>query len=146
MAGNRWFNVDRYGDKAIQRMKDREDAIKFFMLFANADCERIAIENPIGCMSKIWRKPDQIINPYQFGHPVSKATCLWLKNLPQLKPTEIVEPEIIHSKGKSGGYSGNLWYVKDENGKILGWNDPRTAKARSKTYRGIAEAIAEQWG
>lgn len=146
VAGNRWFNVDRYGDKAIQRMKDREDAIKFFMLFANADCERIAIENPIGCMSKIWRKPDQIINPYQFGHPVSKATCLWLKNLPQLKPTEIVEPEIIHSKGKSGGYSGNSWYVKDENGKILGWNDPRTAKARSKTYRGIAEAIAEQWG
>lgn len=146
VAGNRWFNVDRYGDKAIQRMKEREDAIKFFMLFANADCERIAIENPIGCMSKIWRKPDQIINPYQFGHPVSKATCLWLKNLPQLKPTEIVEPEIIHSKGKSGGYSGNSWYVKDENGKILGWNDPRTAKARSKTYRGIAEAIAEQWG
>ena len=127
-------------------MKDREDAIKFFMLFANADCERIAIENPIGCMSKIWRKPDQIINPYEFGHPVSKATCLWLKNLPLLQPTKIVEPERIHSNGKSGGYSGNSWYVKDENGKILGWNDPRTAKARSKTYKGIAEAIAEQWG
>lgn len=146
VAGNRWFNVDRYGNKAIQRMKDREEGIKFFMLFANADCERIAIENPIGCMSKIWRKPDQIINPYQFGHPVGKATCLWLKNLPLLQPTNIVEPERIHSKGRTGGYSGNSWYVKDENGKILGWNDPRTAKARSKTYRGIALAFAEQWG
>lgn len=115
------------------------------MCLANADCEKIAIENPVGVMNSRWRKPNQIIQPYQFGHPVSKKTCLWLKNLPNLKPTNIVEYEKIHSKGKSGGYSGAGWYVKDENGKILSWNDPRTAKERSKTFRGIAEAMAEQW-
>lgn len=146
LAGNRWFNVERYGEKAVLRQKAREMAEQFFMELANAPCEKIAIENPIGVMSTVYRKPDQIIQPYWFGHPVAKSTCLWLKNLPLLQPTEMVEPERIHSKGKSGGYSGPLWYVKDENGKILSWNDPRTAKERSKTYWGIAEAMAEQWG
>ena len=116
------------------------------MRFVNADCDRIAIENPIGYMNSHYRKPDQTIQPYMFGHPVGKSTCLWLKNLPPLMPTEIVEPERIHSKGRTGGYSGASWYATDENGKILSWNDPRTAKIRSKTYHGIAEAIAEQWG
>jgi hypothetical protein len=96
-------------------------------------------------MNTLFRKPDQIINPFHFGHPVSKKTCLWLKGLPPLKHTDEVEPELIHSKGKSGGYSGPSWYVTDENGKILSWKDPRTAKARSKTYPGIAKAMAEQW-
>lgn len=146
VSGNRWFNVERYGEKAIKRMEDREKAIEFFMKFVNADCDHIAIENPTGCMSTRYRKPDQAIQPYQFGHPVSKKTCFWLKNLPLLKPTKIVEPEIIHSKGKTGGYSGPSWYVTDENGKILSWHDPRTAKERSKTYEGIAKAIAQQWG
>ena len=67
VTGNRWFNVERYGEKAIQRKKDREDAIKFFMAFANADCDRIAIENPVGVMSSQWRNPDQYIEPYIFG-------------------------------------------------------------------------------
>lgn len=146
VSGNRWFNVERYGDKAIQRMAERERAAEFFMRFVNADCDRIAIENPIGYMNSHYRKPDQTIQPYMFGHPVGKSTCLWLKNLPQLKPTDIVEPERIHSKGRTGGYSGASWYATDENGKILSWKDPRTAKIRSKTYHGIAEAIAEQWG
>lgn len=146
ISGNRWFNVERYGDKAIQRITERERAAEFFMKFVNADCDRIAIENPIGYMNSHYRKPDQTIQPYMFGHPVGKSTCLWLKNLPQLKPTDIVEPERIHSKGRTGGYSGASWYATDENGKILSWNDPRTAKIRSKTYHGIAEAIAEQWG
>ena len=115
------------------------------MQFANADCERIAIENPIGIISSWYKKPDQIIQPYWFGHPYAKATCLWLKNLPHLKPTNIVAPERIHSSGKSGGYSGTLWYATDENGRILAWNDPRTKKERSKTFTGIAEAMAEQW-
>ena len=104
------------------------------------------VENPVGIISRLWRKPDCIIQPYQFGHPYSKKTCLWLKNLPALKPTKIVEPECIHSAGKSGGYSGNSWHAVDENGKILSWSDPRTAKERSKTFEGIAEAMAEQWG
>lgn len=145
VSGNRWFNVERYGDKAKKRIKDREDAFQFFMRFVNADCDRIAIENPIGYVNTHYREADQIIQPYWFGHPYAKSTCLWLKNLPLLTPTEIVVPERIHSKGKTGGYSGTLWHATDENGKVLAWNDPRTAKARSKTYPGIAEAMADQW-
>ena len=145
VAGNRYFNVERYGDKARERIRLSEEAADFFMQFVNADCERIAIENPVGRMNTLYRKPDQIINPFNFGHPVAKKTCLWLKGLPPLKHTEEVEPERIHSKGKSGGYSGPSWYVTDENGKILSWNDPRTARVRSKTYSGIAKAMAEQW-
>ncbi len=145
IAANRYYDVERYKEKAIERLRRREDAMEFFMAFVNADCDHICIENPVGIVSTRYRKPDQIIQPYEFGHPVSKKTCLWLKNLPLLQPTQIIEPELIHSKGKSGGYSGNSWYVTDENGKILSWRDPRTAKARSKTYPGIAKAIAQQW-
>jgi hypothetical protein len=130
----------------LKRIADRERAIEFFMCFVNADCERKAIENPIGVMSTTYRKPDQIIQPYEHGHPVRKSTCLWLYGLPKLQPTNIVEFEDIHSKGKSGGYSGPSWVVKDENGKILSYNDPRVSRIRSKTYPGIARAMAEQWG
>ena len=115
------------------------------MQLALAKCKRVVVENPIGIMNTCYRKPEQIINPYEYGHPVSKSTCLWIKGLPNLKPTNLVEYEKIHSSGKSGGYSGNSWFVRDENGKILSWNDPRTAKARSKTFPGIARAMAEQW-
>ena len=94
VAGNRWFNVEKYGDKAIQRQIEREKAAKFFMEFINADCKRIAVENPIGVMSTYYRKPDQIIHPYQFGDPARKATCLWIKGMPILKPTKIVKPKI----------------------------------------------------
>lgn len=146
VAANKLYNIERYGAKAIQRLKDREEAIEFFMKFMNADCERIAVENPIGVISTRYRKPDCIIQPYQFGHPYRKSTCLWLKNLPILKPTNIVEFESIHSKGASGGYSGASWVVKDENGKILSYKDPRVARIRSKTFPGIAKAMAEQWG
>ena len=142
VAGNRWFNVKRYGDKAIRRYKDREQAIKFFMHFVNADCERIAIENPVGIMSTVYRKPDQIIQPFMFGDKARKATCLWLKGLLKLQSTEIVDCGEIYS----GGYSKNAsacWAEKD--GKILSWNDPETAKIRSKTFIGIAKAMASQW-
>jgi hypothetical protein len=145
IAGNRYVNVERYGQKALERIENQKAGAEFFMRFVNADCDKIAIENPVGKMNTWYRKPDQIINPFNFGHPVSKKTCLWLKGLPLLKHTEEVEPERIHSKGKSGGYSGPSWYVTDDNGKILSWKDPRTAKARSKTYPGIAKAMAEQW-
>lgn len=143
VSGNRWFNVERYGDTAIRRYGDREKAAAFFMAFVNADCEHIAIENPIGYMNTHYREADEIIQPYEFGHPVRKATCLWLKNLPTLTPTKIVKPETAQSGGKS--YSGPALYVKDENGKILSWKDPRTAKERSKTYPGVAQAMAQQW-
>lgn len=143
VTGNRWFNVEKYGEKAIQRQKNRQEAIEFFMSFANADCERISIENPVGVMSTHFRKPDQIIQPYQFGHHARKSTCLWLKGLPKLIPTDVVDTGKIDKNGFSRGAS--LDYATDENGKILHWNDPRTAKARSKTFPGIARAMAEQW-
>lgn len=144
VSGNRWFNRDKYGDKALQREKDRDDAIKFFMRFINADCDRIAVENPIGIMSSVYQKPTQIIQPYQYGHQARKATCLWLKGLPALVPTNVVDPGMIARGGYSCGASAA--YARDENGKILRWNDPRTKKARSKTFPGIAKAMAEQWG
>ena len=77
VTGNRWFNIDKYGDKAIKRHADRKEAICFFMLFANANCNKVVIENPIGIMSSEWKKPNQIINPYQFGDAFEKKTCLW---------------------------------------------------------------------
>ena len=144
VSGNAWFNVERYGEKAIKRLKDRDEAVDFFMAFVNAECEHIAIENPIGVMSTTYRKPDQIIQPYQFGHQARKATCLWLKNLPKLIPTNIVDVGEIAGNGYSVGAS--LYYAIDENGKAIPWNDPRTAKARSKTFPGIAKAFSEQWG
>lgn len=139
VTGNRWFNVARYGEKAIEREKLRNEAIDFFMLFTKTGCNRIAIENPIGVMSTMYRKPDQIIQPYMFGHPARKATCLWLKGLPPLRPTKIVEPEII--KYKNGCGTDNPWHMETMN-----LPPKERAKARSKTWRGIAEAMAEQWG
>ena len=139
VTGNRWFNIDRYGEKAIQRHKDRKDAIDFFMAFANADCEKIAIENPVGIMSSEWRKPNQIINPWQFGDAFEKKTCLWLKGLPELTPTNIVE--IPPRKKFDSGKSMPSWYAE-------AWHLPKEerAKLRSKTFPGIAIAMAEQWG
>ena len=138
VTGNRWFNVERYGEKAIQRYKDRRDAVEFFMLFANADCPKIAIENPIGHMSTAYRKPDQIIHPYMFGDPARKATCLWLKGLEPLKPTNIVEPVIVEYKNGKG--TDNPWHME-----TMKLPPVERAKARSKTFPGIARAMAEQW-
>lgn len=138
VTGNRWFNVDRYGEKAIQRYKDRLNAVEFFMLFANADCPRIAIENPIGHMSTVYRKPDQIIHPYMFGDPARKATCLWLKGLEPLKPTNVVEPVIVEYKNGKG--TDNPWHIE-----TMKLPPAERSKARSKTFPGIARAMAEQW-
>jgi len=121
----------------------QQRSIEFFMRFTNVDCPKVAIENPIGIMSSHYRKPDQIIQPYQFGDHARKSTCLWLKGLPKLIPTNIVDPGEIVRGGFSVGASLN--YARDENGKIIPWNDPRTAKIRSKTFPGIARAMAEQW-
>lgn len=143
VSGNRWFNIEKYGKKARLRIREREKAIEFFMCFANADCNRIVIENPVGCMSTHYRKPDQIIQPYEFGDYARKKTCLWLKGVNPLKPTNVVDPGDIEEGGYSVGASAN--YARDENGKILRWNDPKTAVIRSKTFPGIARAMAEQW-
>ena len=139
VTGNRWFDIDRYGEKAIKRHQLRKEAIKFFMQLINAPCEKIAVENPVGAMSSEYRKPDQIIQPYEYGHPMTKKTCLWLKNLPLLKPTNIVKPEyVICADGKR--YSKvhvETFSIKDPEER---------AKVRSKTFEGIAQAMAEQWG
>lgn len=139
VTGNRWFNVEMYGDRAIQRQKDREKAVEFFMQFVNAKCDKIAIENPIGYMSTAYKKPTQIIHPYMFGDPARKATCLWLKGLPKLTPTNIVEPIIIHYQNGKG--TDNPWHMD-----TMKLPPKERAKARSKTFPGIAKAMAEQWG
>lgn len=138
VTGNRWFNIERYGDKARKRIKDREIAVSFFMMLANADCERIAIENPVGYMNTYWRKPDQIIQPYMFGDPFEKKTCLWLKNLPKLVPTDEVRPpeRVKYDSGKTmPAWYADAWHLSPE----------ERARVRSKTFPGIAKAIAEQW-
>ena len=123
------LNKERYG-KGL-------DAKAFFMAFLNADCDHIAVENPVP--SKVFELPKytQTIQPYEYGHPYSKRTCLWLKGLPQLKPTDIVEP--VATWCPSGSYS----HKHDE--KHRGMFTTDRARQRSKTFPGIAEAMAEQW-
>lgn len=139
VTGNRWFNVNKYGDKAREREKEREKAIEFFMMFVNADCERIAIENPIGTISTRYRKADQIIHPYMFGDAARKATCLWLKNLNPLLPTEIVSPIVV--KYKNGKGTDNPWHID-----TMSLPKEERSRQRSKTFPGIAKAMADQWG
>lgn len=139
VTGNRWFNVDRYGEKAIQRLKDRNKAISFFLRFAMADCDRIAIENPVGIISSVWRKPDCIIQPYQFGDPFEKKTCLWLKGLPVLVPTNVVKPP--ERKKFASGKTMPAWYAD-----AFKLPKEERAKLRSKTFEGVAQAMADQWG
>lgn len=147
VTGNRWFNVERYGEKAVQRLKDRAAAIRFFMAFVDADCPRIAIENPVGVMSTEYRKPTQIIQPWQFAlseeEHTEKTTCLWLKGLQPLIPKATKKPEMAYHEwvtpdGKHKRQS--LWYY---NTRCLP-HDQR-ATAASKTFPGIAKAMAEQW-
>lgn len=119
------------------RWQKRLNAMLFVWALLNAPIERIAIENPKGVISTHIRKPDQYIQPYHYGHTDSKMTGLWLKNLPLLTPTKLVEPEWITSKsGKR--HSKTHWYNSST-------NNPDNAKLRSRTYEGIAEAMAEQW-
>ena len=121
--------------KDFLRLQKGKEAAKFFMAFLNADCDKIAIENPTPMSVFNLPKYSQVIQPYEYGHPYTKRTCLWLKNLPKLKPTEIVEP--------TGYWVG---------GSVLSRQNPnmksglRDQKKRSKTFPGIAKAMAEQWG
>lgn len=138
-SGNKYFCEQIYGEKARERKKLREQAIDFFMQFVNADCEHIAIENPVGCMSTRYRKPDCIYNPYYFeGETECKRTCLWLKNLPPLYSNRS-EP-IPEYQRTNNGYES--WF----NGKWVAWNSEECKTMRSKTPWGVARAMAEQWG
>jgi hypothetical protein len=122
-----------------EKQKDgrQQQGIDFFMKLANASIPRIAIENPVGIMSSIWRQPDQVIQPYEFGENAKKTTCLWLKNLPKLKPTKIITPEIVTL---SNGKKFRAWEYK------ISMNHNNRAHLRSKTFQGIADAMANQWG
>jgi len=123
-----------------QKIKDgrQQEGIDFFMKFANCKCPRVAIENPVGIMSTKWRKPNQIIQPYQFGEPFSKSTCLWLKGLPNLKPTNLVDKgeQVKFASGKSMP----KWYSD-----AFKLPPKERSIARSKTFPGIAQAMAKQW-
>jgi len=119
VSGARWFKEKRADGR-------QQAAIEFFMMLANAPIEKIALENPVSIMSTQYRKPDQIIQPWMFGHGETKATCLWLKNLPLLQPTNIVE-----------GREQRIWK--------MGPSEHRW-KERSRTFTGISEAMANQWG
>lgn len=140
VTGNSWFNIEKYGERAIKRHEDREEAAEFFMFFVNADCEKIAIENPIGTMSSRYRKPDQIVHPYYFGDPERKSTCLWLKGLPPLihQKENYVEPNII--KYKNGKGTDSKWHMD-----TMKLPPKERSIARSKTFLGIAKAMASQW-
>ena len=117
-SGARWFAAKRADGR-------QQQGIEFFMAIANAGIPRIAIENPVGIMSTQWRKPDQIIQPWQYGHGETKATCLWLDGLPMLRPTDIVD-----------GREQRIWKLPPS---------PDRWKLRSTTFRGIADAMAQQW-
>ena len=134
------FSERRPHPKFPNRAKDREDGVEFFMKLSNVDIDYIAIENPVGIMSTRWRKPDQIVQPYHFGDNASKKTCLWLKNLPPLEYTDVVDPgEYIEFKS---GKKIAKWY-SDGLTKTKTPEERRTW--RSKTFPGFAKAIAEQW-
>jgi len=127
--------------KFPNRAEHREEAVEFFLRLANAPIEKVAVENPVSIISTRWRKPDQIVQPYMFGDEATKTTCLWLKNLPLLLPTEIVgKGERIKFKS---GKSQPKWY-SDALVKAKTPQERRTL--RSKTFPGFAEAMAEQWG
>jgi hypothetical protein len=141
VSGAAWFEEKRKDGR-------QQEGIDFFMKMVNAPINKIAIENPIGIMSKLYRKPDQIIHPYYFGDPFSKSTCLWLKNVPKLihqKETDLFSDKVTHTvKGEFFEFTDRktgklkrqpMWYYK-------AFAD---GKARSKTFPGIAKAMAEQW-
>lgn len=137
VTGNKWMKPE-FADRFPFRKQQRKSAIAFFMALAGADCPKIAIENPVGIMSTAWRKPDQYIHPYHFGDPHSKRTGLWLKGLPKLIPTDIVEP-LMYTY--ADGRKDPIWHVES-----LKLPPAERQKVRSKTFQGIADAMANQWG
>jgi site-specific DNA-cytosine methylase len=131
-SGAAWFKQKQLDGR-------QQSGINFFLLMANANCDKVVIENPVGIMNTKYRKPDQIIQPYQFGDPYSKRTCLWLKGVPKLIPTNIVEPEerVTYKSGKTmPKWYADAWKLSPE----------ERSKVRSKTFPGIAKAMATQWG
>ncbi len=150
VSGAKWFyhpedkslpvEQRRPHPKFPNRVKDRDDAAEFFLKLYNSDIDYIAVENPIGYMNTHFRKPDQIVQPYHFGDEASKSTCLWLKNIPKLKPTNLVDKGEFIEFGS--GRRIPKWY-SDGLTKTKSADERR--KWRSKTFEGFANAIAIQW-
>ena len=144
-TGNRWFDVLKYGVKAQKRWDERCKSICFFLALAYANCDKIIIENPIGCMSSYFRKPEQIVHPYYFAKNEKdencerKATCLWLKGVPPLIYEIKYQPRIIEYKNGKG--TDSPWHMN-----TMSLPPDERAKVRSKTFPGVAKAMAEQWG
>lgn len=126
-SGAKWFQQKRASG-------EQDKAVEFFLSIVNANTEHVAVENPVGIISSVWRKPDQILNPYEFGHPEQKRTCLWLDGLPKLIPTKNVYREMMELPVNQ---RERLHYLPPS---------PDRAKLRSKTFHGIADAMADQWG
>lgn len=135
-------NLTRKGATAeyvAERLRKRDEALEFVLKIYNSRCDKIAIENGVGFLSTGWRKPDQIIRPYEFGHSVNKKTCLWLKGLPKLVPTNIVQPDTEKAKL---GKTVSSWYASTlREGRTL----KEVSRIRSKTFDGIAKAMSSQW-
>ena len=131
VSGARWFTEGK------KPWSLQEEALDFVRKLLNAPIDKIALENPVSVISTQIRKPNQIIQPFEYGHDVTKKTCLWLKNLPNLKPTKIVKPDIVLVNGKK---MSKMHY---ESFKLP---SKERSKVRSKFYTGIAEAMADQWG
>lgn len=150
VSGARWYYHPEDKHLPIEKRRphpnfpnraiDREEAIEFFLKITQVDIRRIAIENPVGIMNTIWRKPDQIIQPYMFGDEATKTTCLWLKGLPKLRPTDLVGKgeRVVLSSGKSLP----KWYSDSFNTRI---STEMRRTLRSKTFPGMAKAMAYQW-
>ncbi|MCP4741380.1 MAG: DNA cytosine methyltransferase [Actinomycetales bacterium] len=130
-SGARWWPQKRADGR-------QQAAVEFVRRLHDAPIDRIAIENPVGILSTAIRKPNQIIQPWQFGHDASKRTCLWLKGLPQLEPTKLVEGRLVNGRKR--------WGNQTDSGQNKLGPSPDRAKVRSLTYQGIADAMAEQWG
>ena len=138
VSGAAWFEQKREDGR-------QQQGIDFFMQFANSKCHKVAIENPVGIMSSVWRKPDQIIQPWQYGDKFQKSTCLWLKGLPKLEPTNIVDKGEfkVWVDSKTGKTKKQpLWFFEAFS---KAKTSQERSKVRSKTFPGIAKAMAKQW-
>lgn len=137
VTGNKWMKPE-FKKRFPERQQQRIDAIDFFMKLYNAPIDKIVIENPVGIMSTKFRKPNQYVHPYYFGDPHSKKIGLWLKKLNNLEKGDVVKPEMYVYKN---GRKDPMWHVK-----TMGLPKEERTKARSRTFPGIANAMADQWG
>ena len=136
-SGARWW-------KEKQEDGRQQKSIEFFLKLARVNIPKIAIENPVGIMSRMYRKPDQYIQPFEYGHAETKKTCLWLKGLPDLKPTNIVEPDFM--RNQDGSFKRDKRGFRYSRTHFMSYNNPDRAKLRSLTFQGWADAMADQWG